>query len=347
MAVTNHDSLKPSSHFQWINYAKGIAIILIVYRHTLTGMTAAGININTYFITANEIFLSFRMPLFFIISGFFFAKSLNKRGPVLFIKSRAFTILYPYFLWGGLQISIQIVLSSYTNTYKSVSDYLNLLVSPRSVDQFWYLYTLFAVTLIYLLINYLVKGNKPVQLFIGLLLYTFLPYFEDYEVVWLLANFYVYFAIGDYVSNFIFNNKTFDILSSKKLLICIMPLFMIAQLIWIIDTNLPLPAKFLIALIGCFFVLIISFRIDKLKIINWLVTIGKYSLPIYLTHILIISGIRIVLNKLFGFTNGYIMLPLSIISGIYLPILFYRIMVIKLGFYWLFSFENNSNKEAA
>ncbi len=345
MNIEQSDISKKSNQVQWINYAKGIAIILIVYRHSLTGMTAAGISVNNYFITANEVVLSFRMPLFFIISGFFFSNSFVKKGFLNFTKSRAFTILYPYFIWGGLQIGIQILLSAYTNKSKSVHDFLNLIISPRSVDQFWYLYTLFAVTLLYSIFHLIFKGNKILQLLTGVVFYGFINLLAKAELPWLIANFYIYFALGDYMADYIFKKETFKLFSSRKILFIILPIFVAAQITWMVQINLPIFLKLIIALIGCLFTIILSFRLDKLNILKYLIIIGQYSLPIYLIHILIISGIRIGLNKILGYANAYAMLPLCVILGIILPIIFYRITVKKLGFYWLFSLEKPTNNK--
>src|ERR1700730_9130577 len=98
--------MKPG-RLTWIDYAKGIAIILVLYRHVFEGIKASGIAIEKYISLehANIMFFSFRMPLFFIVSGIFVASSLHKRGLKDFIATKMKTILYPYFLWGALQIT--------------------------------------------------------------------------------------------------------------------------------------------------------------------------------------------------------------------------------------------------
>src|SRR5215211_8989438 len=68
------------SRLQWVDYLRGIAIILIVYRHVLVGIERGNIAMPPVLVNANMIFYSFRMPLFFILSGIFISGSLAKKS---------------------------------------------------------------------------------------------------------------------------------------------------------------------------------------------------------------------------------------------------------------------------
>ena len=71
-----------NSRLPWVDYARGIAIMLVLYRHIYEGISRAGLSGQkfAYLEHANIIFYSFRMPLFFILSGVFIGKSLKKRS---------------------------------------------------------------------------------------------------------------------------------------------------------------------------------------------------------------------------------------------------------------------------
>lgn len=75
-----------SGRLNWIDNARGIAIILVVYRHVFEGLknTAVLSVTGNYQILENLqiTFFSFRMPLFFIITGVFIQRSIEK-GPIL------------------------------------------------------------------------------------------------------------------------------------------------------------------------------------------------------------------------------------------------------------------------
>ena len=72
-------SVIQKSRLQWVDYLRGIAIILIVYRHVLVGIERGNIVMPQILVNANMIFYSFRMPLFFILSGIFISTSLAKK----------------------------------------------------------------------------------------------------------------------------------------------------------------------------------------------------------------------------------------------------------------------------
>src|SRR4051794_4453680 len=66
----------------WIDYARGICIILVCYRHCFEGLKEANMAVNNYHLLEilNVCFYSFRMPLFFIVSGLFVSRSLQKKS---------------------------------------------------------------------------------------------------------------------------------------------------------------------------------------------------------------------------------------------------------------------------
>src|ERR1700724_1835666 len=139
----------------WIDYARGIAILLVLYRHVFEGIKESGINVKPWLTLehANIIFFSFRMPLFFIVSGVFMGGSLFKRGLGGFILNKCKIILYPYALWAAIQITLQLLFSKYVNGGRDPGDYLYILYAPREIEQFWYLYALFNVTVLYAVVK--------------------------------------------------------------------------------------------------------------------------------------------------------------------------------------------------
>src|SRR5437016_1414734 len=136
-------SVLQKNRWPWVDYLKGIAIILVVYRHVLIGIGRSGIYIPNYLTNANMIFYSFRMPLFFILSGLFISGSLAKRSLKKIISIKFENLLYPYLIWSFLQITLQIAMSGITNADRSLIDYTYILYQPRKLDQFWYLSALF------------------------------------------------------------------------------------------------------------------------------------------------------------------------------------------------------------
>jgi fucose 4-O-acetylase-like acetyltransferase len=351
-----------AGRYDWVDYAKGIAIFLVVYRHSYLGLKLSGIDTADYMYLeyGNIMFFSFRMPLFFIVSGIFVSSSLVKRGLGPFLGQKVKTILYPYFLWGTLQITFQLILAPYVNSSsRSGADYLNLLWNPHGVDQFWYLYALFNVTLLYALLRSLLHLKPVAQLFLGFILYylSFYSSQQGWKLEFLqdVLHYYVFFAIGDVTASFFRNEKNMAFLGSFRLFWLILPFFIFAQVYFLL-TNIKHDPEdyryvetyeptlfFLVVLSGCAFMLSISFLLHRFKSATWLRIIGFHSLYIYVSHVFITSGIRVLFTRVLGIHNLPLMLALSIGLGILLPILFYRFCQAR-GWYFFFSLDKERIK---
>ena len=128
----------------WVDYAKAIGIILVVYGHVARGVFNAGLPMDeAEFVLVDSIIYSFHMPLFFFLSGLFFFDSLQKRGRGGLIINKIDTIAYPFIVWSLLQGLFEVALSNYTNGQVTLVEVFSLLWMPRA--QFWFLYALFLV----------------------------------------------------------------------------------------------------------------------------------------------------------------------------------------------------------
>lgn len=335
-----HDifSLRPeskASRYAWIDYAKGIAIILVVYRHLAYGLVASNIALPRQVLATNDMLYSFRMPLFFLLSGIFFSRSVEKRGPGTFLVNKVNTLLYPYLLWAVIQITLQILFSDYSNATRSMADYLNIFIQPRKLDQLWYLFALFNVTMLYLLSSLAIKEQKAWQLFIGLALLGIAPYVQPVSTFYDIAIHYIYFAIGDIASGYFFGEKTQRQFSNPINLLLLAPVFGLLQWYYLHHQQMSLYILMLIALNGCLFVMMLSSWLAKRQLMGFLGIIGHYSLYIYLLHIIIFALLRAVLVGI-GISNGIVLLLTLIPTSIFLSIIAYRVLI-QLKCSWLFT----------
>src|SRR6478735_8668431 len=147
----NSQKVLSTSRYPWIDYVRGISIILVVYRHVFEGLVNVGIGSISYPVLkyTNIFFFSFRMPLFFIVSGMFVTLSLSRKGIRSYINKRFDTIFYPLLIWGTIHITLQLLFSKYINAQRTPFDYINLIINPRQIEQFWYLNALFFVGILY------------------------------------------------------------------------------------------------------------------------------------------------------------------------------------------------------
>jgi fucose 4-O-acetylase-like acetyltransferase len=310
----------------WVDYAKGIAIVLVVYRHILIGIQRSGIEVSVWLRNANEIVYSFRMPLFFILSGVFIAKTIRKHPGFVFVSLKSRTILYPYFIWGIIQITVQIVLSRYTNAQRGLMDYAYLIINPRAIDQLWYLLALFNCSvLFYLLYSSLKIGNIALSI-AALALYGCSVFVQDYSLFHDLLYYFIFMVIGYLLYELFLWDEYNRYLKSSWVLMGMLPFFVGTQWYWLYHQDMNIFIFAVIALLGSFFVFSIAFILAER---NWLQNfklIGRHSLQIYLMHLLVVSMVRIVMTRFLHIEDAIPILLTGWALGIYVPILIYSVL---------------------
>jgi len=333
-----------SNRLSWIDYAKGIAIILVVYRHVLIGFSRYGLEVDPILMAANEMVFTFRMPLFFVLSGLFIRKSLSKRGLKGLIGNKLNFLLYPYLLWAAIQVTLQICFSSFTNSSRGLIDYLYILVQPRAIDQFWFLYALFNVTVLYMVLDDRFKLPKWSQLALGAVFHLLSQYVADYSLIRDLLYYYIFFGMGDSLSKFILKEKNQPLFVSKKLFAVLGLLFVVSQWYWLMNKDsVHFVVLALVSVIGCAFMLNVSFMIaktDKFKVLRW---VGFHSLYVYIMHVMVTSALRTVMVSGFHITDTVLLLISGIFLGVLLPIMFYN-WSMKKGMWYLYSFRKEQPK---
>lgn len=353
LKLINTDILN-NNRLAWIDYTRGIAIILVLYRHIFEGISRTGIPTEdySYLEHANILFYSFRMPLFFILSGLFVAKSLGKRTMEKLVATKFSILLYPYFLWSVLQVTLQIVLSRYVNADRHLADYGYILLYPRQIDQFWYLYALFNVSVLYIFTRQKLKLRIWQQLLLGGVMYFLSSYFTinsiDLGFVSDILHYYLFFAVGDLLSSRVLNQENFKHFASWKTCLLLLPVFAAGQL-YFLNMNLEMndnmyvetyqPVLFaLIAVLGCAFMCVISFLLQRYNTLKLLRVVGFHSLYIYVSHVLVASAVRMVLMKVFGITNVPLLLTICLVAAVFIPIMMYN-LAMHYGAWWLYSLE--------
>jgi fucose 4-O-acetylase-like acetyltransferase len=352
-------SILEAKRLQWVDYLRGIAIILVVYHHVRVGIERSHIIVPAVLVNANMIFYSFRMPLFFMLSGIFINRSLLKRsaGEIAGIKFEK--LLYPYFIWAFIQISLQLLFVQFTNTSRGFIDYTYILYNPRSLDQFWYLPALFNATMFYLLVKTKLKPNTWLHLALALFLYFLSPYFQRISMISDWMEFYIFFAVGDIISELFFKQEAQKFFNNVWTFILIIPIFVTAQLYYLKNdigyttlltdlesikqnylSHIWYQTVFLfIAFIGCVTMFKFAFLLQRLQIFSFLRVLGYHSLQIYVIHVIVAAFVRIVLSKYLGVTNPYILLFTGIAIGVVVPVIVYNLFIKdKIGWF-LFSYR--------
>ncbi len=308
-----------STRTDWVDYAKAIGIILVVYGHVARGVFNAGIEIpeNLYRLTDSVIY-SFHMPLFFFLSGLFFYQSFSKRGGIGLTLNKLDMIVYPYLIWSILQGSVEVLLSNYTNGSVELSEIFSLW-EPRA--QFWFLYALFFVFVASCAIFYFFSEKYAVLVFFfSCTLYVVQLHLPDVKLLSLIANNLVYFALGIIFTKYRFS----EMFSSNTAVLLTTMTFILSQYLFhdylgklYMDKGFE---SLLLACVSILFIVSLSIAIGK-KSNSFLAYIGASSMAIYLMHILAGSGARVILSKFVGIDSMFIHIAVGCIAGIMLPLL--------------------------
>jgi len=364
--------MKPA-RLNWIDYARGIAIILVAYRHVYEGAKQSGINVDQYKMLeyANIFFYSFRMPLFFIVSGIFISLSVEKSGIKKYIGTRARTILYPYFLWGALQLLLQMVFAKYANGQPDPKSFLHMFYLPRELAQFWYLYALFSVSMLYLLSKFVLKIPVLLNLLLGLAMFyiSALLYQEalpksvlvdalHHSFLFDVLHYYVFFVIGDLTGKFLLSQQFKEIATEGKYLFILLVLFIGVQTYFLWANLNNGAAKYMyvefyqpfifiiISLVGCTFMIFLTCWMDKKRILQWLTVLGKYSLYIYVAHVIVFAAVRTIMTHVFHINDAIIIIFTGMLFGITVPVILYRLAE-RFNMRWIFTLEKKRTSTRA
>jgi fucose 4-O-acetylase-like acetyltransferase len=333
-----------TSRISWVDHARGIAIMLVVYRHVVIGLRRSGVAITDGMYNVQEVFYNFRMPVFFILSGIFVAGSLRRRSRTEVLKDRVATVLWPYLVWAVIMVSLEIFFSRFANSKRQWTDLFDIIIQPRAIDHLWYLFALFNTSALYLLISKLLK-NPWLHAVLATLLHaaTFMAFLQGNSLVSDAFYFYPYFYIGTLLSSLLLDKEKSDALLKFSHLLWLLPLFLACQWFWFQhreETRTYFPLFFIINLVACYFVYIIAHRIEQ-KGHDWLSWLGKYSLYIYILHVPVAAVIRNGLAHSGLSLNPWVLIFTCWVGGVLIPVILYTSLK-RWGFGRLFSLKNKS-----
>lgn len=345
-----------TERLDWIDYAKGVGIIFVVYGHVIIGISNSGVVASAAIILqlfakySLDFVYSFHMHLFFFLSGLFVSWKATKSVKYFtdFFWKKVKTILYPYFIWSFIQGVFYALMSPYTNTKFNIIDLpYSILFAP--IAQFWFLYILFAFHISFVLLKKVF--NTYIIVFISVLMYLFSTQVHiDFYLTRGFAENFIYFMIGA-ISIKILQEKLIEISAIKAILLSIACLSIQAFIFfWATGLQLNLSQEavigFLVAFLGIGFTLCLSIALARIKALDFIRYLGVLSLQIYVVHLLVVVGVRIILQKGLHVNNITLHILGATIAGIILPVILYLVTE-KIQFPYLFSLSKHSSRSSA
>jgi fucose 4-O-acetylase-like acetyltransferase len=305
------------SRIDWIDTAKGLGIILVVVGHVMRGLTAAHVMDSSFAVKFTDAWIySFHMPFFFFLSGLFLFHSATKSSLREFISEKTRMIAYPYVVWSIVTVLLKAVLGPIPNTPRDLSDLLLIPYSP--IEQFWFLYVLFIVVVLFGTI--FAFGLKPwFTLALASAIYlTVFPESLSWNVLHMVRVYAIYVAIGTFFGvNYLRHLQYVD--SVPLALVAIVGFsFPLADIALSEQKN-----DLLCAVSGTIGAAALSLLFSRLKSASFLGFLGTLSLVIFVGHTIASAAARTCL-ELLHITSPGIHILVGIGAGLFLPIALYR-----------------------
>ncbi len=322
----------------WVDYAKGIAIFMVVALHALHGLLSAGIPHEPWVERVRggwELF-SFNMPVFFFLAGLFIVRSARKPA-AQFVADRFRGMVYPYVLWSLISLIVGTFTVTYTNSGLALSPetLARLLYDP--ILHYWFLYGMFINLMVFLAVVKLGLKLRWYYALVGLLF--ILVEVADTQtkafsyVFWRTANFTVYFALGVAFSQQV-RDSIANASSRTLTLISVVGLLIWGAFVFSGPDTLPVIQP-IISGIGTLAVISVSGLLARHHAAGHIQYLGLASLEIYLAHVIAAAGVRIILVNIFNLDNMLILFVVVTLAGVYLPLLL-KWITERIGFPYLF-----------
>jgi fucose 4-O-acetylase-like acetyltransferase len=329
----------PTNRLVWLDATKGSAIALVVFGHVLGGAMARGWLENDGFplITYEFIYL-FHMPLFFLIGGAFAIDGVRS-NPRAAILSRLGSILWPYTLWGAVNIFLDPFIDRFRgfphNEPDLLSGFHHLLVGESS----WFLWTFFLAHCLLILTR-----TIPTLIVLVLSLVACMVLSKsELGTFGAVISFMPYMALGAVIGrdNLVafFDSRW----SSPSFGVALLGL-LFAFAAWGHDTVLENSmVAFACGVVGSLALIMLVKGYYELRIGRVLALCGAASLVVFLLHPYFQGAARALIFQLFG-TAAWAQLGLATLSGLAGPTFLWWLSE-RYGFRWLFRLSLPRAKE--
>ena len=284
--------------FKELDIAKGIAIMAVVLGHAFPDADFGIENQIANFI--HSFVYGFHMPVFFFIAGLLSAKHRDDQA-YPYIKKRAKKLLIPYFALSLVGLVLKQIFASEANHAFSLSDSLMIPLGQSPMGGMWYLWSLFVMSLIFILFVRFIDDDWTVLL-LGVCCHLIWMQKETY-FMHNVMNFIVYFMLGVACKQMYQKLRNLD----HSIILCAsLPTYYVA-----IRYEIPELIK---GMIGIVMVLSLSNLIENELIEDF----GKRSYGIYLMSYFIAIPIRVICYQKLGW-NYWLVVGMMFLGGLLIP----------------------------
>jgi uncharacterized membrane protein YcfT len=287
-----HTASAAKSRVEWVDYAKGICIILVVTMHSTLGVEKAAGQV-TWLNGFIEWARPFRMPDFFLISGLFLAQRIDRPWRE-FLDSKLVHFFYFYTMWMTVLFFAKSgVLTGKLGPGEAASQWAWGFVQPNSAVWFIYMLPVFMVAI------KLLRPFPPLLVFAAGALLESLPVETGWLVIDEFAARFVYVFAGYWLSAHIFSFARFVGGLPVAAALAGFAAWALVNTLFVSGGYAALPGISLaLGFLGAGAVVTAGVLLSRTSLAEVLRYCGENSIVIYLAFSLFMSATRIILLRL-------------------------------------------------
>jgi uncharacterized membrane protein YcfT len=314
-AMTHYAAI-PDGRIAWVDYAKGICIVLVVMMHSTLGVgTAAGGE--GFLHTVVAFAKPFRMPDFFLISGLFLARVIDRDWRT-YLDRKVVHFAYFYVLW----MTIQFVLKApgYAAEHgvaAALQLYLFSFIEPFGTLWFIYLLPVFFV------VTKLTRAVPPLIVWLIAAALESAPIATGWMLIDEFAARFVYFYTGYWLASYVFDLAS-DVQDKPAAAVAWLALWATLNGLLVFGGYAEEPGlSLLLGLLGAGAVVSVAALLARTQMFDPLRYCGEHSIVIYLSFFLFMAGTRVVLLKTGLIPDVGLMSLIVTIAGIVGPLMLF------------------------
>ena len=291
-AKDSHPAAMAKSRVEWVDYAKGICIILVVLMHSTLGVEKAAGQV-TWIHGFIEWARPFRMPDFFLIAGLFLAQRIDRPWRE-FLDGKLLHFAYFYLLWMTILFFAKSgALTGALGPADIISGWAFGLIQPNAAVWFVYMLPVFMVAV------KLARPLPPVLVFAFGAVLEAMPIETGWMVIDEFAARFVYVFAGYWLSAHIFSFARLVGGQPVPAVLAGFAAWALVNTLLVSSGYSELPGISLaLGFLGACAVVTAGVLLSKTSLTDALRYCGENSIVIYLAFSLFMSATRIVLLKL-------------------------------------------------
>jgi fucose 4-O-acetylase-like acetyltransferase len=315
-----------------VDVARGLAIIGVVFNHAVDGLVGSGlIGTGSAVFQVNTGLYILRMPALLFLVGLFVPQGVRKHGAVAYIRRRASLLVYLYLLWQLLQGLVEIATAGVRNGSTTVLDILTVW-SP--IAHLWFLPFLVLATVVCVALRAW-EGSawRRALLASSVMVVALACWGWDVRLFGLNGSGLITFMVtGSMVG--LRGVTRIDRLSTPWTIFALaVSGGFFAALLWSGLEPATVPGSgglgergrsVVGAAFGVAILLLLATLLSRLGVIAAVLSyIGRTTLPIYLAHVIVVAGCRVILDSL-GAHPGLV-LVIAVPAAVVVPLMLNRL----------------------